>query len=181
MSEIMELFSGKGGGGEYGQDLSEVTYMTCLKVLSESLSKIPVYLIDNDKNRVSDNELSYILSVKPNPYQTPSQFFGYLEFCRNHNGNAFCYVNRQPNGKVEGLYPLDPLSVQVWINNTSQFTDVSFYYHYFDGKNGKNYWLNPEDVLHFKSWLCNDNGIVGRSIWHEVKRQSVIHIREIYI
>ena len=164
MSEIMELFSGKGGGGEYGQDLGEITYMTCLKVLSESLSKIPVYLIDKDKNRVSDNELSYILSVKPNPYQTPSQFFGYLEFCRNHNGNAFCYVSRLPNGKVEGLYPLNPLSVQVWINNTSQFTAFTFYYHYFDPKSGRDFWLNPEDVLHFKSWICDDNGIIGRSI-----------------
>lgn len=164
MSEIMDLFSGRGGGGEYGRDLSEVTYMTALKVLSESLSKIPVYLIDNDKNRVMDNELSYILSVKPNPYQTPSQFFGYLEFCRNHKGNAFSYVNRLPNGKVEGLYPLNPSSVQVWVNNTSRFTDISFYYHYFDSKNGKEYWLNPEDVLHFKSWICEDNGLVGKSV-----------------
>ena len=126
MSKIMDLFSGRGGGGEYGQDLSEVTYMTCLKVLSESLSKIPVYLIDNDKNRVTDNELSYILSVKPNPYQTPSQFFGYLEFCRNHKGNAFSYVNRSPNGKVEGLYPLNPSSVQVELSYLSCLSYFAF-------------------------------------------------------
>ena len=94
MSEIMELFSGRGGGGEYGQDLGEVTYMTCLKVLSESVGKIPVYLIDDNKNRVTNNEVSYLLTVRPNSYQTPSQFFGYLEFCRNHRGNAFSYINR---------------------------------------------------------------------------------------
>lgn len=164
MSEIMELFSGRGGGGEYGQDLGEVTYMTCLKVLSESVGKIPVYLIDDDKNRVTDNEVSYLLTVRPNSYQTPSQFFGYLEFCRNHRGNAFSYINRYPNGKVEGLYPLEPTAVQVWINNTNSFTDRAFYYHYMDSKNGKEYWLDPEDVLHFKSWICEDNGLVGKSV-----------------
>lgn len=163
MSEIMDLFSGKGGGGEYGEDRSEITYLTCLKVLAESLGKIPVYLIDDNKNRVT-NDISYILNVRPNPYQTPSQFFSYMEYCRNHQGNAFAYVNRYPNGQIEGIYPLDPSAVQVWVNNTDKFTNRTFYYFYSDTKNGKTYWLDPEEVLHFKSWICEDNGLVGKSV-----------------
>ena len=164
MSEIIDLFSGKGNDREYGQDLGEVTYLTCLKVISEAVGKIPVYLIDENKKRVKDNEIVYLLTVRPNPYQTPSQFFTYLEFCRNHRGNAFCYINRLANGKVEGLYPLDPNLVQLWVNNTNNFTNRTFYYHYIDSKNGKEYWLNPEDILHFRSWICEDNGLIGKSV-----------------
>lgn len=163
MSEIMELFSGKGGSGEYGQDISEITYMTCLKVLSESLGKIPIYLIDEDKNRIS-NDLSYVLLVRPNAYQTPSQFFSYLEYCRNHHGNGYAYVNRHATGKIEGLYPLDPSTVQVWINNTDKFSERKFFYHHVDVKNGTTYWFDPEEILHVKSWICENNGLIGKSV-----------------
>lgn len=163
MSEFMKLLTGRGGSSEYGEDRSEITYLTCLKVLSESIGKIPVYLIDEEKNRV-DNDLSYILNVRPNPYQTPSQFFTYLEYCRNHQGNGYAFVNRLPNGTVEGLYPLDPSAMQVWVNNTDQFTSRTFYYRYNDTKNGQQYWFDPENILHFKSWLCEENGLVGKSI-----------------
>jgi len=165
MSEIMDLFSGKGDGGAYGQDISEITYFMCVKILSESISKIPCYLIDKDKQRVMNHDTNYILSVRPNQYQTPSQFFNYLEYCRNHRGNAFAYVNRLPNGEVEGLYPLNPSTVQIWIDNrnTDDFTNRKIYYCYSDSRNGKTYWFSPEEILHFRSWLCEDNGLVGKS------------------
>ena len=42
MTDIMELFSGK--AYDEISDLGEITYFTCLKTLSESLGKMPVYL-----------------------------------------------------------------------------------------------------------------------------------------
>ena len=50
MSKIIELFSGKA----YNEitDLGEITYFTCLKTLSESVGKMPVYLMDEEKRRV---------------------------------------------------------------------------------------------------------------------------------
>ena len=163
MSDIIDLFSSR-GGGEYGDDLGDLTYLTCLKVLSESIGKIPVYLITDDKQRVSDHETSYILNVRPNQYQTPAQFFTFLEYCRNHYGNAFSFVNRLANGNIEGLYPLYPQAVQIWINNTDKFTDRTFYYSYTDTKSGKLYWISPEDMLHFKSWITESDGLSGRSV-----------------
>ena len=39
-------------GINVGSDLSEVTYFTCLKVLSESVGKLSLHLKDNDNNKI---------------------------------------------------------------------------------------------------------------------------------
>lgn len=162
MSTINELFfSGK--SHEYGPDLSEITYFTCLKTLSESIGKMPVYLIDDNKNRITDHDIVPFLSVSPNDVYTPVQFFTYLEFCRNHFGNAYVYVERI-GGRIAGLYPLDPRMVQIWVNNTEDFTARKYYYYYTDSRSGKSYWFDPQDVLHVKSWVTDRSGLAGKSV-----------------
>ena len=52
LSDINELFF-SGDMRQYGTDLSEITYFTCLKTLSESIGKMPIYLMDQNKNRPS--------------------------------------------------------------------------------------------------------------------------------
>ena len=162
LSQINELFS-MNGGVEYGDDLSEVTYYTCCKVLSESISKIPIYLLDSDKRRV-EHESTRILQFSTNPYQTPAQFFTTIEYNRNHYGNGYAFINRERDGTLESLIPLDPRYMQIWVNNTGNFKKRSYYYFYSDPRSGKSYWLHPEDILHFRSWICEDSGIVGRSV-----------------
>lgn len=163
LSEINELFFSGQSAMQYGTDLSEITYFTCLKTLSEALGKIPVYLMGPDKERKTDHETSLFLSVSPNNVYTPIQFFTYLEFSRNHYGNAYVYVERI-NGKVKGLYPLDPHMVQIWVNNTEEFTSRKYTYYYTDTKLGKSYWLDPEDMLHVKSWVTDRSGLAGKSV-----------------
>lgn len=163
LSDINELFFSSTNGAQYGADLSEITYFTCLKTLSEALGKMPVYLMGPDKERKTDHETSFFLSVSPNNVYTPIQFFTYLEFCRNHYGNAYVYVERV-NGKVKGLYPLDPRMVQIWVNNTEYFTERKYYYYYTDSKSGKSSWFDPEDMLHVKSWVTDSSGLAGKSV-----------------
>lgn len=148
--------------GSRSSDLSEITYYTCLKVLSESVGKLPCYVIDEDKKRLDGHAVNYTLNVRPNEYQTPSQFFTYLEFCRNHYGNCYVYIQRGLNGQPENLLPLDPHRVQLWVNNTAVFTDRSYYYVYSD-IGGKQFSILPDDMLHVKAWLTEDNLLIGRS------------------
>lgn len=162
MSRIMEMFSSS-QSAELGGDLSEIIFFTCLKILSESLGKMPCYLMDADKRRITDHKTTWFLTVKPNEYQTPAQFFGYLEFCRNYYGNAYVYIATE-NGHIKGLYPLDSRSVQIWIDNAEIFTARKFFYFYTDGRTGKSYYFPPEDILHFKSWLTDESGLVGKSV-----------------
>jgi len=157
----MELFSGKA----YNEisDLGEITYFTCLKTLSESLGKMPVYLMDKDKRRITNHETSYLLQVAPNTVQTPAQLFTYFEFCRNHFGNAYGYLN-QHNGEIKRIIPLDPRRVQILIDNVGKFFLRGYKYFYSDERTGENYLFLPEEILHFKSWLTKDNGIEGKSV-----------------
>ena len=169
ISEINELFRGR--HEEQVDDLAEVTYFVCIKTLSESVSKLPIYLLDGEKQRVVKHETNKIMQIKTNDWQTPSQFLLLLEFNRNHRGNGYAYISRKNDGTLEKLIPLDSRSVQIWINNTDRYTHRNYFYMYCDNKSGKTYWLNPEDVLHVRSWLTDDNGLIGRSVREVLWRQ----------
>ena len=161
MSTIMELFSGK--AYDEISDLGEITYFTCLKTLSESVGKMPVYLMDKDKCRVK-HSINYFLQISPNRIQTPAQMFTNFEFCRNHYGNAYAYILKARDGTTEGLIPLNPLRVQIWIANEKEFFNRPYYYYYNDDKTGQRYCFLPEEILHFKSWLTEDSGLAGKSV-----------------
>lgn len=51
----------------------------------------------------------------------------------------------------------------MWVADTPDFTSRAFFYRYFDPKGGRNYWLNPSDVLHLKGGLSQD-GLVGMCV-----------------
>lgn len=162
MSTIMELFSGKA----YSEisDLGEITYFTCLKTLSESVGKMPVYLMDADKRRITNHATGYLLQVSPNGIQTPTQLFTYLEYCRNHYGNAYAYLYRDKRGNIEKIIPLDCRRVQIWVEEGKEFDSRSYRYFYTDDCTGKSYWFKPEEILHFKSWVTEDNCLAGKSV-----------------
>lgn len=161
---LLELGAWFSANNPGGTDLSEITYFTCLKTLSESVGKMPVYLMDEDKNRIHGHETGRILRIQPNPYMTPTQLFTMLEYNRNHYGNGYAYIARDRSGRLTGLYILDPRMMQIWVNNTDEFTDRPYWYYYTDSTTGKSYWLNPEDVIHVKSWITDASGLAGKSV-----------------
>ena len=59
MRRIMELFSGS-YNAELGSDLSEIVFFSCLKILSESLGKMPCYLMDADKRRINNHDTTWL-------------------------------------------------------------------------------------------------------------------------
>lgn len=148
-----------------GSDLSEVTYLTCLKTLSEAMGKLPVGVEDGDHNRIGGN-VSRLLSVGPNPRQTAAEFFATLEFARNHYGNGYAYCEWDARtGDLKGLYPLDPRCVTIWVNNTDSLAELPYYYSYVDSKNGKTYMILPDDMIHVRSWLTDgETHLAGKAV-----------------
>lgn len=160
----MELFSNS-RSADLGSDLSEITFFICLKTLAESVGKIPCYLMDADKRRISNHQISYLINTQPNSIMTPSQFFTKMEYCRTYLGNAYSYIKRTPKGDIEGLYLLDPRRVAIWINETKKlFAEQEYYYQYTDFHSGKIYYFAPREILHFKSWITDDSGLSGKSV-----------------
>ena len=162
---------------ENGSNLSECTYLTCIKTLYETIGKLNFdILIDRDEGteRIKSHELNKILRYRPNPHMTPTTFKQIIEFNRNHYGNAYAYIKRnQGTGKLESLIPLNPRGVRVLVDedNILGFGDLVVY-RVQNMKTGENIIIHEKDMLHFKFSLMADNGLVGRSV-QEVLAQTM--------
>lgn len=143
----------------------EVTYFTCLKVLSETMGKLPLKLYQETKEGVklvNDDNLNMI-RLRPNPYMTATTFWGTMENCRNHYGNAYAYLNFQ-GSKLKDMWILHPDNVRVMIDNGGYFgKDNAIWYVYYDPKSSHEYVINKDNILHVKSSNTYD-GIVGISV-----------------
>ncbi|WP_197034423.1 phage portal protein [Streptobacillus canis] len=139
--------------------MSEITYYTCLKKLSEAVSKLNIHLYDDKNNRIYDHEVIRLLNQRPNSFMTPSIFKQTIEYSRNHKGNAYVYIKFNKFGMVEGLYPLESGNVEVVINRDIEgLPDVL----YRISLNGKKHVLLPHEIIHLKSGLSED-GVIGKS------------------
>lgn len=163
LADVNDFF-GREMQQHYGPDISEITYFTCLKTLSEAMGKLPIYLVDADKNHVITHETTPFLSVSPNRLMTPAQMLTSMEYCRNHYGNAYLYPDRDQRGNLTGLYPLDPRCVTIWVDNTGILDGRPYMYQYTDPKSAKTCWLLPDDLIHVRSWITGDGGYAGKSV-----------------
>ena len=132
IKQINEFLTGlKTSAG--GDNLSEVTYLTCLKTLYETVGKLNFDVLqDTDKGtrRVFDHELVPVLRQRPNPHLTPSVFKQIMERNRNHYGNAYAYIERNArSGKLLSLTPLNPRNVRVLVDNESMLGHGSKIYY----------------------------------------------------
>jgi phage portal protein, HK97 family len=149
-------------GINVSSDLSEVTYFTCLKVLSESVGKLSLHLKDNDNNKILNHEALQKLKFSPNPFMTSTPMMTLMEMWRNHHGNAYAYLSYDNRGYLVGIYPLHPQKVRIWIDNAKIFSGKEdLYYEY--NKDGKIYLFKKDEILHLKGGLSKD-GIVGMSV-----------------
>lgn len=163
--------------GSIGPDESEITYFTCLKVLSESVAKLTIHLKDKDNNKITDHESLRLLKFRPSEFMTPSTLKQLLEYHRNHYGNAYAYLNYDNKGQLKGIYPLDPKNMKILIDNENIFGQRSghkgnrnrIFYEYTNPKTQKLHTLPSDEILHFKGGLSND-GIVGMCVRETLAR-----------
>ena len=161
---------------EKPEAIAETTYYTCLKVLSETLGKLPLkcYIEDDKGGRVrapTDRTIWRVL-MRPNDYMTPATFWTTMEANCNHYGNAYAWIQRRYvrsgryGGSYEllGLWPMRSDLVTVYMDNAGIFGNKGkLYYRYTDDRSGETYVFRPDDVLHVKTWLTRD-GILGESV-----------------
>lgn len=149
--------------------LSEATYFACMKVLCESIGKLPIKLLQHtEKDGVvsaRDHPLWYKVHDRPNPYMTSTTFWSTVEFNRNHYGNAYVWI--EGAGKDIRLWILPSDSIQVWYDNARLLSDVPDIYYLYSGPS-KLYYFGSEEILHFKGSNTLD-GIVGISVRDQLK------------
>lgn len=148
-----------------GGATSEATYFACLKVLSESIGKLPLkiqqYTPDKGIRIAREHRYYRMLNERPNRYMTASVFWSTMELYRNHHGNAYAWIDtRDPRNPQ--LWLMDPDSVEVWYDNGRKLSDVPDVYYRYTTPQGV-ITLGSEEVLHFKSHYTVD-GLVGISV-----------------
>ena len=151
-------------------ELSEATYFACLKVLSESIGKLPLKLMqhqpDNGVISRRDHPLYYVLRERPNRYMTSTTFWSTIEYNRNHYGNAYALIDGY--GERLQLWVLPSEQVEIWYDDQKIWGDLpDIYYLYSHG--GKIYRFGSEQILHFKSSNTFD-GITGISVREQLKQ-----------
>lgn len=100
--------------------LRESTYFICLKVLSEAVGKLPLKAYrktENGGKEEVEHEALYVLSKRPNKFQSASVFWATVEMCRNHFGNAYVYLEHDRRGVLKNMYILDNSKMRVFVDN----------------------------------------------------------------
>lgn len=159
-------------GGVDSSRLSEATYFACLKVLSESIGKLPLKLMQYTEKggviKAYKHPLYKLADSQPNDYMTATHFWSTVEFNRNHYGNAYVWIDGA--GSKTRLWILDPGSVTPYIDDKGLWgTKNALWYVYNSGTASLK--ISSDSMLHFKTSASSD-GVTGKSV-RDVLRSTI--------
>jgi len=146
-------------GLEISEDLA-LTFSavwSCVKVISEDLSSLPLHVYRRDgrnKERADDHPCYWLLHDQPNPEMTALQFREALQAHLLTWGNAYAEISRDMRGQPIALWPLNPGKMKV----TRPEREIIYEYTL---ENGQKKLFSRENVFH----LCGlgFNGLIGYS------------------
>ena len=149
--------------------LSEATYFACLKVLSESVGKLPLKILQRNEDggviTARGHPLYFALHDRPNPYMTSTTFWSTMEQNRNHCGDAYAWIKGA--GTKTSLWILPSADVEIWYDDQKILGDIAdIYYIYSHG--GKLYKFSSEQIIHLKTSSSFD-GIKGIPVREQLK------------
>lgn len=151
-------------GGVDKSRLSEATYFACLKILSESIGKMPLKLLKyTDTGGITKaygHPLYNIVSSRPNPYMTATHFWSTTEYSRNHFGNGYVWIRGA--GSDTSLWHIPPDKVDIIIDDRGIWGKRNaLWYLYSQGED--KYKIPHDSMLHFKTSASLD-GVTGLSV-----------------
>lgn len=147
------------------------TVFACVKILSDSLSKLPLKVYREDENgigKAAAHSLARILKLRPNPFMSASDFWKTMEVHRAF-GNAYASIEfDRKSGAVVALWPIDSQRVKVWVDDAGLLANnmgavlslrTRMWYE-VDLGGGQKRKVMPDEMLHFKGSITLD-GLVG--------------------
>lgn len=163
--------------------ISEVTYYTCMKLLSETMGKLPLkYYQDTARGRIraEPDAATRLLTYRPNPIMTPTTLWSTVELNCQHYGNAYVWIRRE--FRRAGRYGGEYRTLDLWLMQSGAVTVLMddagifggkgrLYYQYSDPASGEQYVFRSDEVMHFKTWYSMD-GIMGKPV-REILRDTV--------
>lgn len=149
--------------------LNEATIFACVKILSESISKLPVKIhqeTSTGTRKATDHYLYRLLKTRPNPIMSSSHMFGAWEAQRNLYGNAVGWMEIGRDGRVRHIWPLDMQYITIVVDDVGALgtPERVWYVVRADGQETK---LRPDEVLHFRTFTLD--GLVGIAVPDKLK------------
>ena len=131
----------------------------CIEILSDSMGKLPVFLMDtNTRERITGERVLRLLNLRPNEAMTPFIRKKVLETSRLVNGNGYDWIVRNPRtGRIDELIPVPGHLVEPW-----QDTRGRVWYTVTHPWTGEPMVLPNEDVAHYKA--ATRNGLKGVAV-----------------
>ena len=160
-------------------ELKEKTYRNCIKILSESVAKMPCLLMqdtDNGKLEAKQHYIYDMIKNRPNTFMSGIDFFKAMEANRQHRGHSACFIARDFKGKITGLYPIRIVKFvidNVGLIKTKLQNPVLVYY--TAGSDGKEYTCLYSDIVHLKGFTFD--GITSTSVRQDL--QSVLETNKL--
>lgn len=101
-----------------------------------------------------DNKLNRLLQVRPNKYMSAYDFIYKLVTHLFNNNNAFAYLDRDDNGNLRAIYPVNATTVNILSDASNNL------YCRFSLRSGKQVTLPYDDIIHLRRHF-NDDEILG--------------------
>lgn len=145
-------------------EINESTYYTCLKLLSEGIARVPLYLYqetDKGPERAREHPLYRTLSMRPNPFMSAIDFWRSVVICRFHHGYGAAYIKRI--GEKKELYPIKIENIiidNVGLINSSKNNPVLVQFSDMTG-NGMIYDARLDDIFIIKNFTMD--GMTSKS------------------
>lgn len=137
----------------------------CIEILSNSMAKLPSYVMDSRTRERVDHPILELLNVRPNEAMTPSIRRKVLEGSRLEGGNGYDWIVRDPISlRPSELIPIPwqlvtpwrDLNGKIWYTVTNPVTEEPMV-------------LPNEDICHYKG--ATRDGLTGISV---LKRASQV-------
>jgi HK97 family phage portal protein len=137
--------------------LASSTVTACVRLLSESVASLPLHVYrrtESGKERATDHPLYKLLHDKPNKYQTSYNWRAHMMTSVLLTGNSYSVVERDLQGRIVALWPLDSSRVTIKAEGGELFYETRI------GGEPRRYAYG--EVLHVRG--PSMDGIVGLSI-----------------
>lgn len=130
-----------------GDDEQKSTLFTCLRILSDGVSKLPLKVHDKDE---LDNEhrLSSVLKLRPNALMSAATFWRAIEYQVNWYGFSVVPIERV-KGKIKSLIPLDMEKVEMYVDDVGLLDNEKKPIYFTYEQNDNEYEFHVDEVLYF--------------------------------
>ena len=158
--------------GEFDKDPD---ILACIDAIARNGAKMHPKHIRNYKDKEGNEKLENqkgkiykILAKQPNEFQNAYQFYYQVISTLELYNDAFVYVKKDNNLKVEALYPLFFNEIQYYESDNKLFLKCSF-------GTGKNKFIPYDECIHLTRFTSK-NGLFGGSTKPIIKTLSMKHI-----